>query len=563
MASMPKAICSIGPPVLTFVVPPQVAFFTHRIIRWLVCAWLALFVSAASSLWAAANPTFATGVIVGAVSIYDISEASGLLASRQNPGVLWTHNDSGYRGSIFALSTNGTYLARHQTPNVYSGNFEDIAFGPGPLPHFNYIYLGDIGDNNLNRGSIRVFRFPEPSAYPYQSNNPPILSIPGAQEITLYYPSGAFNCEGLMVDPVTGDLFLATKQTNNSHIYRATRAELESGEATLTFIRDADFKSVSAADISADGSLIALRRGTKGGLWVRATNESVGDALARAPITIPISTNEPNGEAIAFNANSSGYYTTSEGYLQPIYYFARTDTTPGTPRVFVAPGQDWHVEDTDLPLSPEWRTSLIDDWRSGPAPFGYGSGEQTTTEYGSPDDKYTTTHFRKTFVRSGGAVTNLTLRLCFNDGVVVYLNGTEILRYNLNPGAVQDDFATASNAEFARTWFSFPVNAALLHAGTNVLAVEVHLAALDSPSLNFDAQLVEARTDAPARFSAYRRIGTNLVMNLTGPNGKPVHVESSTNLVGWNFFRDIVMTNSAGAFTNASSGPRRFYRIRP
>ena len=532
----------------------------------MVCACLALFVSAASSLWAASNPTFATGVVVGAVSTYDVSEASGLLASRQNPGVLWTHNDSGYRGSIFALSTNGAYLARHQTPNVYSGDFEDIAFGPGPLPHFNYIYLGDIGDNFLNRGSIRVFRFPEPAAYPYQSNAPPVFTLPGAQEITLYYPDGPFNCEGMMIDPVTGDLFLATKLTNSSRIYMATRAELDSGEATLTFIREATFKSVSAADISADGSLIALRRGTKGGLWVRATNESVGDALARAPLPIPISTNEPNGEAIAFNANGSGYYTTSEGYLQPIYYYARTDITPGTTRVFVAPGQTWHVEDTDLPLGPEWRTNLVDDWRSGPAPFGYGSGELTTTEYGSPDYKYITTHFRKTFVRSGGTVTNLTLRLCFNDGLAVWLNGTEILRYNLNPGAAHADFATASNVEFARTWFSFPVNAALLRAGTNVLAVEVHRANPNGPSLNFDAQLVEARTDAPARFSAFRRSGTNLVVNLTGPNGKLVRVESSTNLTsltGWNYFRDILMTNSAGAFTNPITGPRRFYRLAP
>ena len=534
-------------------------------IRRLFFAWLVLLAGAAP-LWAASNPTFATGVVVGAVSINDISEASGLLASRQNPGVLWTHNDSGFRGSIFALSTNGTYLARHQTPNVYSGDFEDIAFGPGPLPHFNYIYLGDIGDNFLNRGSIRVFRFPEPAAYPYQSNAPPLFTIPGAQEITLYYPDGPFNCEGMMVDPVSGNLFLATKLTNSSRIYSATRAELDSGEATLTFIRETTFKSVSAADISADGSLIALRRGTKGGLWVRTTNESVGDALARTPLTIPISTNEPNGEAIAFNANGSGYYTTSEGYLQPIYYFARTDSTPGTPRVFVAPGQTWHVEDTDLPLGPEWRTNLVDDWRSGPAPFGYGGGELTTTEYGSPDYKYITTHFRKTFVRSGGTVTNLTLRLCFNDGVAVWLNGTEILRYNLNSGAAPADFATASNVEFARTWFSFPVNAELLRAGTNVLAVEVHRADPNGPSLNFDAQLVEARTDAPARFSAFRRSGTNLVVNLTGPNGKLVRVESSTNLTsltGWNYFRDILMTNSAGAFTNPITGPRRFYRLTP
>ena len=542
--------------------PSNSASHTHRIIRRWFCVWLVLFAGAAP-LWAASNPTFATGVVAGAISIYDVSEASGLLVSRQNPGVLWTHNDSGYRGSIFALSTNGTYLARHQTPNVYSGDFEDISFGPGPLPHFNYIYFGDIGDNYLNRSSIRLFRFPEPAAYPYQSNAPPILSIPGSQEITLYYPDGPFNCEGMIIDPATGDLFLAAKTTTNAHIFTATRAQLDSGETTLTYLHDTDFKKVSGADISADGSLIALRRGEKGGLWVRATNESVGTALLRAPITIPINTNEPNGEAIAFNPNGSGYYTLSEGYLQPIYYFARTDSTPPTPRGFVAPGQAWQVEDTDLPLSPNWRTNTSSDWRSGEAPLGYGSGEQTTTEYGSPDYKTVTTYFRKVFVRSGGTVTNLTLRVCFNDGVAAYLNGTEILRYNLDPGAAHEDYATASNESFARTWHSFSVNGALLHAGTNVLAIEVHRATPDGPILNFDAQLVESKTDSPARFNFIRRSGTNHVVSLTGPNGRLVRVESSTNLSGWNFSRDVLLTNGAATFTNATTGPRRYYRITP
>ena len=519
--------------------------------------------AAATPLRAAANPTFATGVVAGAISTSEIWEASGLLASRQNPGVLWTHNDSGYRGSIFALTTNGSYLARHQTPNVFSGNFEDIAFGPGPLPHFNYIYFGDIGDNFLTRSSIRVFRFPEPSAYPYQSNAPPVLTLPGAEEITLYYPDGPFNCEGMMVDPITGDLFLTTKETNNTHLYVATRAQLDSGAATLTFIRDTDFKKVSAADISADGSLIVLRRGEKGGLWVRATNETVGAALARAAITIPINTNELNGEAIALNPNGSGYYTLSEGYSQPLYYFARTDTTPATPRVFVAPGQTWQVEDTDAPLGPAWRTNAGSAWRSGAAPLGYGSGERTSTAYGSPNAKFITTYFRDVFVHASGAVTHLTLRLCFNDGVAVYLNGTEILRWNLAPGATHATYATAANENFARTWHSFPVNAALLRAGTNVLAVEVHRATPDGPSLNFDAQLVEARSDAPARFSSIRRSGTNGIVNLTGPNGRLVRVESSTNLSGWNYFRDLLLTNGASAFTNALSGPQRYYRLAP
>lgn len=106
----------------------------------------------------AATPGFAPGGEMGGVNTYNVWEASGFVVSRQNPDVLWTHNDSGYRGSIFALTTNGAWLAQYKIPGISSGNFEDIAFGPGPFPHSQYLYLGDIGDNFLTRETTRVLR---------------------------------------------------------------------------------------------------------------------------------------------------------------------------------------------------------------------------------------------------------------------------------------------------------------------------------------------------------------------------------------------------------------------
>ena len=173
--------------------------------RFLVVAWLGLLGLQPA---AQAAPTFANGIPAGIVTTWDISEASGLIGSRQNPGVLWTHNDSAYGGSIFAIATNGPLLGRYYVPTAGFGNYEDISFGPGPNPEHQYIYLGDIGDNFVSRFNIRVFRFPEPAVYLYQSNSPPTLPLPGSQEITLYYPDGPHDAECLMVDPPTGDLFI-------------------------------------------------------------------------------------------------------------------------------------------------------------------------------------------------------------------------------------------------------------------------------------------------------------------------------------------------------------------
>ena len=182
--------------------------------------------------------SFSGAVQFGTVTAPEITEASGIVASRQNPGVLWTHNDSGYPGSIFALSTNGTALGRYYIPTVFYGNFEDIAVGPGSSPEHQYIYLADIGDNLAGRTSIRIFRFPEPAVYPYFSNAPPVLPVVAAQEIEMTYPDKPYDAEALMIDPLTGDLFIATKETNSARIYMTTRAKLDvGGPIERSFVR--------------------------------------------------------------------------------------------------------------------------------------------------------------------------------------------------------------------------------------------------------------------------------------------------------------------------------------
>jgi len=528
--------------------------------------FLAVFVLAwvtASARSATPAPEFAAGISNGVVGTYNVTEASGLVVSRQSPGVLWTHNDSGSRGSVFALATNGTYLARHYIPDVFTGDFEDISVGPGPLAQFQYVYLGDIGDNPLTRTNIRVFRFPEPAVLAYQTNAPVDLPIFNAQEILLRYPDGPFNAEAMMVDPITGDLFITTKHTNTARVYQATRAQLDSGAlVTLTFVREINFRSASGADISADGSMIAIRRPGRVGLWTRQAGQSVSNALVANPITVPVigQPDEPNGEAIAFDPNGLGYYTLSEGVTQPIYFFARTDISPPVPRVFLGPGEEWQFNDFGFPPQPGWQTNLQGDFTLGLAPLGYGGGEQTPVSFGDAGAKYPTTYFLKTF--SGDIVaSNLALRVIFNDGIAVYLNGAEILRRNLDVGASYETYASASNTNRARCWHSVPVNPALLRQGENVISAEVHRFDADGPSLIFDLQLVEAKVDSPPRFTS--RLITNGVWSaaLQGPNGLSVRIDSSADLQNWSTNRFVILTNGVGAVTEPATNAARFFRI--
>ena len=131
-------------------------------------------------------------------------------------------------------------------------------------------------------------------------------------------------------------------------------------------------------------------------------------------------------------------------------------------------------------------------WPSGPAKLGYGSGGEATAVSFGPDanNKYITTYFRRAFtVATPALFTGLTLTLQRDDGAVVYLNGTEVFRSNMPAGTISS--STLASTDYTDIWWwQIAVNPALLVAGTNVLAVEVHQFALTSTDLAFDLQLL-------------------------------------------------------------------------
>src|SRR6476646_9736237 len=82
----------------------------------------------------------------------------------------------------------------------------------------------------------------------------------------------------------------------------------------------------------------------------------------------------------------------------------------------------------------------------------------------------------------------LEARVRVNDGAIVYLNGIEVLRHNMAPGAVTH--TTHAAAENDARSVTYAVDPGHLGAGTNVVAVEVHTAMPDTSQLLFDLGLV-------------------------------------------------------------------------
>ena len=56
----------------------------------------------------------------GPAMVPEIPETSGLAVSRRNPGLLWSHNDSGSAAVLFALDTAGTLRGRVARPDSHA-----------------------------------------------------------------------------------------------------------------------------------------------------------------------------------------------------------------------------------------------------------------------------------------------------------------------------------------------------------------------------------------------------------------------------------------------------------
>ena len=245
-----------------------------------------------------------------------IDEASGLAFSWTNPNILYTHNDSGGDAVVYMLDTLGKDKGKIVLDGVSNRDWEDIAIGPGQAPNQSYVYVGEIGDNDAKYAGIRVFRFPEPTSWERRIHIKP-------ETISLKYPDGAKDAETLMVDPISGDLFILSKRDSSNTLYTVTADKLwkETPSIILEKVMKLPITMSVAGDISKDGRQIVIKNYWVIYYWDRREGESVPEALSREPILLPY-TPEPQGEAITFFPNGNGYYTLSEKRLriEPVLY---------------------------------------------------------------------------------------------------------------------------------------------------------------------------------------------------------------------------------------------------
>ena len=160
----------------------------------------------------------------------------------------------------------------------------------------------------------------------------------------------------------------------------------------------------------------------------------------------------------------------------------------------IANNNNWkYFDGNDMPAS-NWSSVAYNDgsWKNGNAPLGYNSsnsGITTTISYGAnASNKYTTAYFRKTInITNLSSKNSFTVSTLADDGIVLYVNGTEVGRDNMPNGTIS--FSTVATTYNNGATASFNVPKELLVEGNNVIAAEVHQNSVSSSDLIFNLQM--------------------------------------------------------------------------
>jgi len=270
----------------------------------------------------ARSDAFLPGRQVGIIRSDLVREASGIVASRRNPGVLWVHNDSGDAARIYAINAKGEFLGVCNIDGARCRDWEDIAIGPGPDPNQHYVYIGDIGDNRGQYREIVVYRVPEPrvgAAAPFDT-----MTVGPVEMIRLTYPDGPRDAETLLVDPLTRDMYIISKREWRSRVYRAAFPQSTTQQTTMEQVAVMPWGFAVAGDVSPDGRRVVVRGMFNASLWVRPVGAPLWRVFGGKQIQLPL-IDEPQGEGICFDSRGAGYFTIGEMHRPPLHYFAATE----------------------------------------------------------------------------------------------------------------------------------------------------------------------------------------------------------------------------------------------
>lgn len=268
----------------------------------------------------------------------DIMEASGMQASHLRAGDFFVHNDEG-ETVLYAIDESGADLGSVTIVPAKNKDWEDIT--SIPVNSGRWIVVGDIGDNQARRKSIKLYFVEEPATGEHDRYSG---RLDLKHSLSLTYPDGPRDCESMAYDPVGNQLLLLSKRDKPARLYSVDlETALTEANAELKFLgtiatlrpptsndrfhwggRTDYISQPTGFDISADGTEAAVITYRSLYRFKREPGEEWLSVLQRKPDEV-VGPPAVQNEAISYSADGKAIYVTTEKKPTPVFRFKFND----------------------------------------------------------------------------------------------------------------------------------------------------------------------------------------------------------------------------------------------
>ena len=268
--------------------------------------------------------------VVGTIKTDEITESSGIVHSKCQENVFWTHNDSGDGAFIFALNRRGEKLGTFKVADAKNVDWEDIAAFRDANGEC-FLYVGDIGNNVRVRGEFIIYLVKEPriSERDKTSNKKNPSKTETAQAVKFDYPEMRHDAETLFVHPQTADVYILTKRLSGAAgVYKLSKNYSLSKINRLEKIADFTVPAMpngflTGGDVSNDGRrVVVCDYFSAYEIVLPEESENFDDIWKQKPEIVQLG-ERSQGEAVCYAADDAAIFATSEKKNSPLIQVRR------------------------------------------------------------------------------------------------------------------------------------------------------------------------------------------------------------------------------------------------
>lgn len=250
-----------------------------------------------------------------------ISEASGLAASRRQNDAIWLHNDSGDSARLFLVGLDGNTRAI-VTLNVERPiDWEDMCSFEADGE--KWLLIGDTGDNQRIRSKtersceLLLIKEPEINA---ADGSPVVARADVVSRITFQFPDGPEDCESLAVDTQTKEILLLTKcAPQKCQLFRLPLSTKKGQQKLIAEpIASLAVPFATSMDVAADNQSLVIVNMFSGAL-IRRGKDETWTAACQKPITVLTLPAQPQCETVCFESSGTSVLVNSERSQQPLW----------------------------------------------------------------------------------------------------------------------------------------------------------------------------------------------------------------------------------------------------